>query len=257
MTSEPTNHRPLIGLTGRRKKAGQIVGTPEILHDLDGDWFYADYARGVFEAGGLPVNLPLDVDPALYVDRLDGLLLSGGADIGASRYGATPGEADDPAEEERDAFELALFSAAKDKQLPVLGICRGLQLVNVASGGTLHQHVPAHAGFAEPPATLLHDVDFAPGSVLSSIYEPRHQVNSLHHQTVDKVGAGLVVTASHEGSVEGLEHSSLPIVAVQWHPEMLPTRANDPIFSWLVGAASWWSRHPQSLRSSAASPCTE
>lgn len=230
--------RPLIGLTGRRKKAGQLVGTPDVLHDLDGDWFYADYARGVFEAGGLPVNLPLDVDPRLFADRLDGILLSGGADIDAAQYGASSGDGDDPAEPERDAFELSLFSAAAERSLPVLGICRGLQLVNVATGGTLHQHVPAHAGFSQPPATLLHDVEFAPDSVLGSLYEPGHQVNSLHHQTVDQVGDGLRVTASHEGSVEGVEHLSMPIVAVQWHPEMLPTRANDPVFSWLVQAAS-------------------
>jgi len=229
--------RPLIGLTGRRKKAAQLVGTPQVLHELDGDWFYADYARGVFEAGGLPVLLPLDVEPALFVGRLDGILLSGGADIDAGRYGAENGADDDPAEHERDTFELDLFAAATERQLPILGICRGLQLVNVASGGTLHQHVPAHAGFSEPPATLLHDVEFAAGSVLGSLYEPGHQVNSLHHQTVDKLGRGLRMTASHDGSVEGLEHDSLPIVAVQWHPEMLPTRANDPVFTWLVDAA--------------------
>ena len=238
MSQDSSTRRPLIGLTGRRKKAGQIVGTPEVLHDLDGDWFYADYARGVFEAGGLPVNLPLDVDPMLFVDRLDGILLSGGADIDAAQYGATSGDGDDPAEQERDAFELALFSAAAERKLPVLGICRGLQLVNVASGGTLHQHVPVHAGFTQPPATLLHNVEFAPDSVLGSLYEPGHQVNSLHHQTVDRVGQDLRVTASHDGSVEGIEHQSLPIVAVQWHPEMLPTRANDPVFGWLVKAAS-------------------
>ena len=230
--------RPLIGLTGRRKTAGQLVGTPDILHPLEGDWFYADYARGVLEAGGLPVNLPLDVDPALFAGRLDGILLSGGADIDAGRYGAPNGAFDDPAEPGRDSFELQLFKSAAEQSIPVLRICRGLQLVNVATGGTMHQHVPEHAGFTQPPATLLHDVDFAEGSVLNSIYRPGHMVNSLHHQTVDRVGAGLRVTASFEGSVEGLEHESLPIVAVQWHPEMLPTRANDPIFKWLIDAAS-------------------
>ena len=238
MTPLLPNQRPLIGLTGRRKKAGQIIGTPDILQDLDGDWYYADYARGVFEAGGLPVNLPLDVDPELFADRLDGILLSGGADIDAAHYGASNGDDDDPAEHERDAFELALFLAASKQELPILGICRGLQLVNIASGGTLHQHVPVHAGFSQPPSTLLHDVDFAPDSVLASIYESGHQVNSLHHQTVDKLGSGLRMTASHDGSVEGIEHETLPIVAVQWHPEMLPTRASDPVFRWLISAAS-------------------
>jgi len=230
--------RPLIGLTGRRKTAGQIIGTPESLHGLEGDWFYADYARGVFEAGGLPVNLPLDVDPALYAERLDGILFSGGADLEAQRYGASPGEHDDAAEPERDDFELKLFAAATDRELPILGICRGLQLINVATGGSLNQHVPEHAGFTQPPATLLHDIQTTHGSVLHSIYGDDHQVNSLHHQTVERLGTGLRMTASHDGSVEGVEHESLPIVAVQWHPEMLPTRANDPIFDWLVQAAS-------------------
>lgn len=230
--------RPLIGLTGRRKTAGQLVGTPEVLHDLDGDWFYADYARGVLEAGGLPVNLPLDADPSLYLDRLDGILLSGGADIGAEHYGSETGEADDPVEPQRDDFELALFAGARERELPTLGICRGLQLINVGSGGTLHQHVPEHAGFTRPPATLLHDIELRADSVLGGLYGQSHQVNSLHHQTVDAVGDGLRVTASHDGSVEGLEHESLPIVAVQWHPEMLPTRSQDPIFGWLIEAAS-------------------
>lgn len=228
---------PLIGLTGRRKSASQIVGTPESLHELEGDWYYADYARGILDAGGLPVHLPLDADPALFVDRLDGVLFSGGADIEASRYGAVNQADDDAPELERDEFELGLFKCASERQLPILGICRGLQLVNVAAGGTLHQHVPEHAGFTSPPATLLHSIELEDGSVLGSIYGAEHQVNSLHHQTVATVGAGLRVTASHDGSVEGIEHESLPIVAVQWHPEMLPTRSNDPIFSWLVNAA--------------------
>ena len=230
--------RPLIGLTGRRKKAGQLKGSFEILSDLDGDWYYADYARGVLEAGGLPVHLPLDVDPAMYVDRLDGFLFSGGGDIDATHYGMTNGEHGEITDPIRDDFELALFKAAAANAVPVLGICRGIQLINVASGGTLHQHVPEHAGFDSDPATLLHDVQLEPESVLGSIYGPQHKVNSLHHQSVDRVGAGLRVTASHAGGIEGLEHESLPIVAVQWHPEMLPTRSNDPIFAWLVESAT-------------------
>jgi len=234
--------RPLIGLTGRRKTAGQLIGTPDILHRLEGDWYYADYARGVLDAGGLPVHLPLDADPALFADRLDGVLFSGGADIAASQYGATVGEHDDVAEPARDDFELGLFRAATERKLPILGICRGLQLINVASGGTLHQHVPLHAGFSQPPATLLHSIELQPDSVLGSLYGSDHQVNSLHHQTAATLGAGLRATATDNGSIEGIEHESLPIVAVQWHPEMLPTRAEDPIFGWLINAASCSSR---------------
>lgn len=229
---------PLIGLTGRRKTAGQIIGTPDSLHHLEGDWFYADYARGILDAGGLPVNLPLDADPTRYIDRLDAILLSGGADIAPDRYGAASETDDFPPEPQRDEFEWQLFTAAAERELPILGICRGLQMVNVASGGSLNQHVPEHAAFDDHPATLLHGLKLETDSVLGSIYPADHRVNSLHHQTVDRVGAGLRVTArSDDQTVEGLEHESLPIVAVQWHPEMLPTRANDPIFSWLVTAA--------------------
>lgn len=234
-----TNSRPLIGLTGRRKTAGQIVGTPEILHGLEGDWFYADYARGILEAGGLPVNLPLDVDPSLFIGRLDGILLSGGADIAPAHYGAAAETEDFPPELERDDFELKLYRAAAQQELPILGICRGLQMVNVASGGTLHQHVPVHAGFDQDPSTLLHGLEIEPGSVLATLYGTEHKVNSLHHQTVATVGDGFRVTArSPDATVEGLEHETLPVVAVQWHPEMLATRSTDPIFTWLVDAAS-------------------
>ncbi len=230
---------PLIGLTGRRKTADQIVGTPEVLHHLEGDWFYADYARGVLAAGGLPVHLPLDADPAAYAGRLDGVLLTGGADLAPSMYDAAPETDAFPPEPERDRFEADLFHAASDARLPVLGICRGLQMVNVACGGSLHQDIPVHAGFDVAPTTLLHSVDVEAGSTLAGIYGERLEVNSLHHQTVDRLGDSLTVTArADDGTVEGLEHTDLPIVAVQWHPEMLTTRDSDPIFRWLVDTAS-------------------
>ncbi len=231
-------HRPLIGLTGRRKTAGQIIGTPESLHGLEGDWYLADYARGVLEAGGLPVHLSLDVDPALYVERLDGLLLSGGADVEPCRYGAEPDDHADPPETIRDEYELAILGRAIEKELPVLGICRGLQVLNVFAGGTLHQDVPEHARYDVAPHTLTHAIEITPGSGLERLYGRTHEVNSLHHQTIDQVGDELIVTASHDATVEGLEHARLPILAVQWHPEMLTTRSTDPVFSWIVEQAS-------------------
>lgn len=232
-----STRRPLIGLTGRRKTAGQIIGTPESLHGLEGDWFYADYARGVLEAGGLPVHLSLDVDPAMYAGRLDGIVLSGGADVEPSRYGAEPDAHADLPETIRDDFELALLGEAIETELPVLGICRGLQILNVLAGGTLHQDVPEHARYDVSPSTTTHAVDITEGSDLERLYGRTHTVNSLHHQTIDKVGDDLVVTASHDGTVEGLEHASLPILAVQWHPEMMTTRDSDPVFRWIVEQA--------------------
>lgn len=230
--------RPLIGLSGRRKTGAHLVETAPTLRHLEADWYYADYARGVLEAGGLPVHLPLDVDPALFVGRLDGVLLSGGADIAPAAYGAVSETDDFPPEPERDAFELTLLTGAAESGIPVLGICRGLQMLNVFAGGTLHQHVPAHARFDEATHSLAHAVEFSPGSTLAELYGTSLDVNSLHHQTVDRVGDNLRVTACAQDTVEGLEHDTLPIVAVQWHPEMLPSRNTDPIFRWLVERAS-------------------
>lgn len=231
--------RPLIGLTGRRKTGADVMGTPKELQVLEADWFYADYARGVLAAGGLPVNLPLDADPALYMDRLDGILLSGGADIDPGRYGAPPETNDFPPELGRDAYEFTLLGHAAEAQLPVLGICRGLQLINVFAGGSLNQHIPDHARFNSPPNQHAHAVHLAEGSTLRRLYgNDTMTVNSLHHQTVDQLGSGLAVAAQDpDGSVEGIEHQSLPILGVQWHPEMQDTRDTDPVFAWIVEQA--------------------
>lgn len=230
---------PLIGLSGRRKKGNQIVGNFDTLADFDIDMYYSDYARAVIEAGGIPVHLPIDLDPARVVDRLDGILLSGGADIAPARYQRALENDDYPPEEERDEFEFQALTQAISHELPVLGICRGFQLINVHAGGTLHQHVPVHAGFDSPPHTHLHDVAIQPDSLLGTMYGAERAVNSLHHQTVDDLGPGLRATAtSPDGTIEGIEHESLPIVAVQWHPEMMATRSTDPIFTWLVDQAS-------------------
>lgn len=229
---------PLIGLSGRRKKGRDIAGNFETLADLDIDLYYSDYAKAIIEAGGVPVHLPIDLDPARVVGRLDGVLLSGGADIAPARYQRAAENNMYPPELERDEFEFNTLTLAVDHELPVLGICRGLQLINIHAGGTLNQHVPEHAGFDEPPYTHLHDVTIEPDSQLGALYGSNRPVNSLHHQTVDDLGTDLRVTASSDdGTVEGIEHTSLPIVAVQWHPEMMTSRANDPIFGWLTDQA--------------------
>lgn len=234
-----SGRRPVIGLTGRRKSASSIVGTADSLKGLEGDWYYADYARGVLHAGGLPVHLPLDVDPRWFDGYLDGILLSGGADVDPAQYGADADPTTVGLEPERDDFELRLVDVAIGSATPVLGVCRGLQVLNVASGGSLHQHVPDHARYDVGPDTLVHAVDFVPGSELARIYGPRAQVNSLHHQTVDRLGEGFRVTAVDptDGTIEGFEHEALPIVAIQWHPEMLASRDRDPAFAWLVERA--------------------
>ena len=204
-----------------------------VLADLDLEVYFRDYARRVAAAGGLPVLLSQETDAAQIVQRLDGIVLPGGTDVDPALYGAEPTpDLMDP-EPARDAQELALLDAAAAAGVPLLAICRGLQVVNVWRGGTLHQHVPEHGLFEEPPGKLQHEVTFTPGSVLAGVYGTSVMVNSLHHQTVDRLGEGLAVTAeAPDGTIEGLECRDAPVVAVQWHPELLPEP--DPIFDWFV-----------------------
>lgn len=231
--------RPLIGLTGSRFAGRDIARNLDVLADSPVDVFYADYSQAVIAAGGIPVFLPLDLPPADAITKLDGILLTGGDDIAPDRYGAAADPHTQVPEPTRDDYELALFQLAVEAARPTLGICRGIQLINVARGGTLHQHVPEHAFVDEPGAAEQHRVSITAESRLASIYGDTHSVNSLHHQSVDQVGHDLRVTAtSPDGGIEGLEHAELPIVAVQWHPEMLPTAASDPIFKWLVDIAT-------------------
>lgn len=139
----------------------------------------------------------------------------------------------------RDAFEIALLDAAVNSGLPVLGICRGPQLINIAAGGTLHQHLPEHAATDGPPDATPHTVNTTDGSQLRQMYGPEVAVNSLHHQAVDQVGQGYVATAhSPDGIIEGIEHTELPIIAVQWHPELMAEALIDPCFRWLVDNAN-------------------
>ena len=231
--------RPLIGLTGGRVAGRDIAQNLDVLGDSPIDIFYADYSQAVIAAGGIPVFLPLDVDPADAAEKLDGLLMTGGDDIAPARYGAELEAHTHAPEPTRDAYELALLDCAADRVLPTLGICRGLQLVNVHAGGTLYQHVPEHAFIDEPGSVEQHVIAIEADSVLAGLYGANTSVNSLHHQSIDQVGPGLRVTATtDDGGVEGVEHVELPIVAVQWHPEMLATAATDPIFRWLVDRAT-------------------
>jgi putative glutamine amidotransferase len=230
--------RPLIGLTGRRKLGAQVAGFPDSFADVALDLYVSAYAEAVTAAGGLPVHLPQHVDPAAYAGHLDGVLLSGGADVDPVRYGAVADPATGPVERERDTAELALLELAVTEELPVLGICRGLQVLNVWAGGTLHQDQPAHARYDLRVDDAFDEVTVEPGSRLAALHGEQVRVNSLHHQAVDRVAETLVVTArSVDGTVEALEWPGHEVIAVQWHPELLAGAASDPLFAWLVERA--------------------
>lgn len=227
--------RPLIGLPGRRKRIGDIDGFPTSLGELHIDMYFADYARSVYAAGGMPVHLPIDADPADWVHHLDGLVLTGGADIDPARYGHENKASD--TEPQRDEVEFTLYATALADEIPVLGICRGFQLVNVYAGGTLHQDAPEHARYDLPPSTAVHDLTIEAGSVLHGLFGDRHQVNSLHHQTAADIGDGIRITArAEDGNPEALEVDDARVMAVQWHPEMM--NHDDPTFRWVVDAAA-------------------
>ncbi|MFZ1063109.1 MAG: gamma-glutamyl-gamma-aminobutyrate hydrolase family protein [Acidimicrobiales bacterium] len=231
--------RPLIGVTGRRWPALALgPSVPPGMSGLSIDLHFTDYVRSIALAGGLPVELTRDADVTEMVERLDGLVLSGGADVEPARYGARPDERLGPLETDRDAWEFELYEAARERDLPVLAICRGFQLVNVAHGGTLNQHVGLDEGAGHPQwdvdgRTATHDVRSVPATAIAGLVGEHARVNSLHHQTLDRLGAGLVASAyASDGVVEGFESVDGDVLGVQWHPELLD--APDPTFRWLV-----------------------
>jgi len=172
-------------------------------------------------------------EPAEVLAPFDGLLLAGGGDVDPARYGAEPHPAIYGVEPERDELEIALTRAAIASGFPTLAICRGAQLVNVALGGTLVQHLPdanggLHHGSPGDGGPVMHDVRIAPDSRLADACGgERLLCSSHHHQGIDTIGDGLVPTAwSDDGLVEGFEGGNGWLVAVQWHPE--DTAADDP-----------------------------
>lgn len=216
---------PVVGIT----TGFAVKGAP-------GAQVNASYLHAVQQAGGVPLVLPPQLSPEAR-DRLlatvDGLLLTGGGDVDPARYGAE-NVASLGVSEERDTLEVAAVLAALDRDVPILALCRGMQVLNVALGGTLHQHIPdalphsriAHA-VPQPRDEPAHEVEVEPGSRLALLIgDGAIGVNSRHHQAVDRLGEGLVVTArAPDGVVEGLE---LPgrrfVLAVQWHPEDMTAR---------------------------------
>ncbi|HKL76687.1 MAG TPA: gamma-glutamyl-gamma-aminobutyrate hydrolase family protein, partial [Halanaerobiales bacterium] len=193
-----------------------------------------DYARGVEKGGGIPVNIPV-INEEDYIDKMvekcDGLLFSGGPDISPYLYGAGPDSQCGKVIPARDEFELKLLEKAIEKEKPVLGICRGAQLINVSYNGTLKQHIDDHRDGLKHHALIkfprwykAHDVEIKKESHIFKAYKKeKMKTNSLHHQAIKEVGDGLTVTAkASDGIVEGVEDKDKDfLVGVQWHPEMM------------------------------------
>ena len=240
--------KPLIGVTGRLLTLGMLQNTSPLYRDRQISTYFADFAAGVAGAGGIPVELPWCVDAAEVVERLDGLVVTGGQDVHPSRWGGQavvdasvdPRWSHDAHDLGRDAYEAALIEAAIDRGIPVLGICRGHQLLNVVRGGTLIEHLEdggpiTHSSRNPAPSTGddEHLVEFVEGSVVHAIYGPRRRTNSWHHQAVDRPGRGITVTGrTADGVVESIALDGRPVIGVQWHPEW--SGEPDPAFDWLV-----------------------
>jgi putative glutamine amidotransferase len=184
------------------------------------------YLDKILAAGGTPVILPAVPGIAGVLSRLDGLLLVGGGDVDPVRYDAVPHPRTGRVNRTRDDAELALLTEALEQRLPILGICRGLQLLNVALGGTLHQHVPDVVGHERHSGGdgvfAWHDVHLSPRCALTrAVGRTTLHVPSLHHQAIDRLGTGLVACAwADDGLIEAVELEDHPYtVGVQWHPE--------------------------------------
>lgn len=197
--------RPRIGITVSAKK---------------GENYYQTYVRAVEAAGAEAVELPIGTSS---LPDLDGLLLPGGADVDPDFYGEKKHEKVGPIDRDLDETELEMFKQARERELPVLGICRGQQVINVAMGGSLVQHLDDHDVREHGRAHLAHSVDVDPRSELAAAAGERSiRVNSFHHQAVGRIAPGLHQSAKGEdGTVEGVESDDGLIVAVQCHPEEL------------------------------------
>ena len=236
------SRKPLIGLSGRRWPVERVPLLPDALRGEEVDLHLSEYPKGITAVGGLPVQLTRDADPVDIVDRLDGLVMTGGADPDPGLYGEDPHPDLGEVERDRDEWELGLIRAALARRLPMLCVCRGAQLLNIALGGTLVQHLDddlRHALWDLPRVDRCHTVRVRPGSTLADLYGAEVATNSLHHQAVGRPGAGVVVTGTaDDGVIEGFEVDSHPeVLALQWHPEMLAEQP-DPAFAWLVAEAT-------------------
>jgi len=241
MASDPT--RPVIGLTPDREEAGAFGYSKFPFYALR-----ENYATSIARAGGLPFALPLEIGliPEI-IARIDGLVLTGGAfDVDPALFGDGARHQTVTVKPERTGFELAITKAALEADMPILGICGGEQLLNVALGGTLIQHIPDEVPGAlaheqpNPRDEPGHEVAIVPGTKLHGIVGcDRLAVNSAHHQAVKETGPGLTVNATApDGVIEGIEDAGRRFcIGVEWHPEFELSDGDSRILRALIEAA--------------------
>jgi putative glutamine amidotransferase len=220
--------KPLIGISG-----SHMVDDHGTFAGYHRSYVNHDYVRSVIEAGGIPVILPFSEDDKVVAETMsyvDGLLLSGGHDICPLVYGEEPKQGIGPVWPERDHFDMLLLKIAEKRRIPIMGICRGHQIVNVYHGGTIFQDLKYDKNCYikhsqnQDPATATHTVNIEKNSRFAKIIGATKLVtNTHHHQTVNKVGKGLTVVArAEDGTVEALEATNYPYLQTyQFHPEMM------------------------------------
>lgn len=244
MALNGSSHRPVVGLTTYRQQARSGVW------DVHASFLPGVYLDGVTSAGGIAILLPPQpVDnktAARVIDGLDALVITGGADIDPARYGHNPHPETGAPAFDRDAWEFALLEAALQRGMPVLGICRGAQVINVALGGTLHQHLPdivGHTGHQQAPAVFsTSTVTVVEGTRLAALVGESTEAQCYHHQSIDTLGEGLLVSGvDADGVIEAVEMPDRDFVlAVQWHPEQ--TLDDIRLFAGVVDAARHYRR---------------
>lgn len=241
MSQNPSLSRPVIGLTLDSEEAGGWSKFP---------WYALrqNYCDAVVKAGGLPMALPHEASLAeFYLDQLDGLIVTGGAfDVDPALFGVNSRHETVRTKNRRTEFELAITRGALDRDLPVLGICGGQQLLNVVLGGDLIQHIPDEIDQAlaheqpNPRDQAGHEVTIVEGTLLHVICRSKTlAVNSAHHQAVKTVGEGVVINAAAaDGVIEGIEAPGFRFcLGVQWHPEFSISSGDDAILNAFMDAA--------------------
>ncbi|MEV6386864.1 gamma-glutamyl-gamma-aminobutyrate hydrolase family protein [Nocardia xishanensis] len=241
--------KPVIAITGRRISAATLLGVDSRWAACQADMFWAEVSMKVAEAGGIPVELPYESAGPEVIARVDALVVTGGQDVDPELWGGPPPVPSSTGgqmlviDRRRDDYEISLVRHALARGIPVLGICRGHQVLNVALGGTLVPHLSdrgiTHYSLADVPdrrPDREHQVDLEEGTLAAALYGSRFRVNSWHHQAVDRPGEGVVISGrAPDGVVEAIELPGQPVLGLQWHPEA--SVELEPCFPWLAEQA--------------------